>query len=48
MHVANSQTNESAVSARTSGSASGATRSVSGTATAVGNSGTFYVSSPGD
>ena len=46
MNVANSQTNLGDVSSSTSIGLTGSARSVRGTATAVGNTATFYVSQP--
>jgi hypothetical protein len=47
MSVTNSQTNAADVGARSSINVDGQARSVTGVATAVGNSATFYVSKPG-
>jgi len=48
MNVTNSQTNNGDASASAAVSLTSGARSVRSTATAVGNSGTFYVSSPGN
>lgn len=47
MTIANSQTNSADVGARSTTTLTGTARYVTGTATAVGNNGSFYVSTPG-
>jgi hypothetical protein len=47
MSVSNSQSNSADIGARTTINVDGSARSVTGVATAVGNSATFYVSKPG-